>query len=176
MNDAAVLERLASLEAEGETRRLVARYFRICDDLGPNTPFEELGELFTPDAVWEGRGRYAKAFGRYEGRSAIVEMIRSYCLPEPHFAMTGHFFSAEDIRVESATAASGNWMMMQTSDYADGRADFRAAQLSLRFALDGGCWRIAQFHTQNIFSRQVERWNDEVSIPVPDGASGAETQ
>lgn len=176
MSDAAVLERLARLEAEGGIRRLVARYFRICDDLGPDTPFEELGELFMPDALWEGRGRYAKAFGRYEGRAAIVEMIRSYCLPEPHFAMTGHFFSAEDIRVESAEAASGNWMMLQTSDYADGRSDFRAARLSIGFALDGERWRIAHFLTQNIFSRQVERWNDEASIPVPEGASGADTR
>ena len=174
MSDAAVLERLARLEAEGAIRRLVARYFRICDDLGPSTPFGDLGELFTPDALWEGQGRYAKAFGRYEGRAAIVEMIRSYCLPEPHFAMTGHFFSAEDIHVEGPTTASGNWMMLQTSDYTDGRADFRAAYLSLRFALAGGRWRIAHFLTQNIFSRQVERWNDEASIPVPEGASGAD--
>lgn len=173
MNDPQILARLEALEAESAIRRLVARYFAICDDLGPNTPFEELGELFTPDALWEGRGRYAKAFGRYEGREAIVAMIRSYCEPEPHFAMTGHFFGAEDIAVEGS-AAHGNWMMLQTSDYADGRSDFRAARITMRLAFDGARWRIAHFLTQNVFSRQVERWNDDLSIPVPEGGSGAE--
>ena len=173
MTDSAILERLERLEAESEIRRLVARYFRICDDLGPDTPFEELGELFTSDALWEGRGRYAKAFGRYEGREAIVAMIRAYCLPEPHFTMTGHFFGAEDI-VVTGEIAHGKWMMLQTSDYADGRSDFRAAALSMRFGVTGGQWRISHFLTQNIFSRQAERWNDEASIPVPEGAEGAE--
>lgn len=172
MTDPQILARLAALEAESAIRRLVARYFAICDDLGPQTPFEELVELFASDAVWEGRGRYAKAFGRYEGRGAIVAMIRSYCLPEPHFAMTGHFFGAEDIAVDGHTA-TGQWMMLQTSDYADGKSDFRAAKLTMRFALDGTRWRIAHFLTQNIFSRQVERWNDEASIPVPESGSGA---
>jgi hypothetical protein len=172
MSDAAILARLEALEAESAIRRLAARYFAICDDLGPQTPFEELGELFTPGAIWEGRGRYAKAFGRYEGREAIVAMIRAYCLPQPHFAMTGHFFGAEDIAVDGA-AATGNWMMLQTSDYADGRSDFRAARISMTLAFDGGHWRIAHFLTQNLFSRQSERWNDEASIPVPEGGSGA---
>lgn len=176
MSDAAVLERLERLEAESAIRHVVARYFRICDDLGPDTPFDELGALFTADALWEGRGRYAVAFGRYEGRAAIVEMIRSYCLPTPHFAMTGHFFSAEDIRVEGRNDASGKWMMLQTSDYADGSADFRAAQLSMRFSREEGVWQIAAFLTQNIFSRRVERWSDEASIPVPEGASGVDKQ
>lgn len=173
MSDAQVLARLEALEAESAIRRLVARYFAICDELGPDTPFEELGELFTPDALWEGKGRYAKAFGRYEGREAIVAMIRSYCLPEPHFAMTGHFFGAEDIAVDGSTA-TGNWMMLQTSDYTGGGSDFRAARLSMRFAFDGARWRIARFLTQNIFSRQAERWNDEASIAVPEGGSGAD--
>ena len=172
MSEAGLLARLEELEAESAIRRLVARYFAICDDLGPNTPFVELGSLFTQDAVWEGRGRYAKAFGRYDGREAIIGMIRSYCLPQPHFDMTGHFFSAEAIEVEGP-AASGHWMMLQTSDYAEGKSDFRGARHALRFALEDGCWRIAHFRTQNIFSRQEDRWSDEVSIPVPIGSRGA---
>jgi ketosteroid isomerase-like protein len=125
-----------------------------------------LGELFTADAMWEGKGRYAKAFGQYHGRDAIVEMIRSYCEPV-HFAMTAHFFSSEDIRVDGDSAA-GHWMMLQTSDYASGTADFRSARLTMRFARNEGVWRIAHFRTENIFSRQVERWNDEEIIAVPD--------
>lgn len=166
MSEAAILARLEVLEAESAVRHLAARYFQICDHLGPDTPFEELGDLFTADAVWEGKGRYAKAFGRYEGRAAIVAMIRSYCLPQPHFAMTAHFFSAEHIVVDGAQA-TGQWMMLQTSDYADGRADLRSAQLTFSFVQDGEAWRIARFVTQNIFSRRTQRWSDAETIPVP---------
>ncbi|MCE2841229.1 MAG: nuclear transport factor 2 family protein [Novosphingobium sp.] len=166
MSDAALLARVEALEGERAIRQLVARYFRICDDLGPDTPFAELGELFTPNAIWEGKGRYAKAFGRYDGREAIVEMIRSYCLPKPHFAMTAHFLTAENISLHGAEG-TGEWMMLQTSDYNDGRADLRSAHLTIQCQNDGGIWRISHFRTLNLFSRRVERWSDVAEIPVP---------
>jgi len=179
MNDAAILARLDRLEAESAIRRLVARYFQICDDLGPDTPFEELGALFTRNAIWQGKGRYQQAFGGYEGRDAIVAMIRSYCEPEPHFAMTAHFFSAESISVEGAKA-SGQWMMLQTSTYADGTSDLRSAALALHFALEDGAledgtWRIARFTTRNLFSRRIDHWSDVADIPVPDPVTGTAT-
>lgn len=170
MSDAAILARLDRLEAESAIRRVIARYFQICDHLGPDTPFDELGDLFTQDARWQGRGRYQDAFGSYAGRDAIVAMIRGYCVPQPHFAMTAHFFSAESITV-SGDGARGEWMMLQTSTYADGRADLRSAALSMRFARAGGLWRIADFRTANIFSRRVDHWNDAADIPVPEQAS-----
>jgi len=166
MSDAALLARVEALEGERAIRQLVARYFRICDDLGPDTPFTELGELFTLDAIWEGKGRYAKAFGHYDGREAIVAMIRSYCLPAPHFAMTAHFLTAENISLHGAEG-TGEWMMLQTSDYTDGRADLRSAHLTIQCQNDGGTWRISHFRTLNLFSRRVERWSDVAEIPVP---------
>lgn len=172
MSDAAILARLDRLESEAAIRRTVARYFQICDHLGPETPFAELGELFTRDACWEGKGRYQSAFGRYNGRADIVAMIRSYCVPTPHFAMTAHFFSADDIAVEGETG-TGKWMMLQTSTYADDTADLRSACLTMRFEREGGCWRIALFRTENIFSRRVDYWNDREVIPVPDQTAGA---
>jgi hypothetical protein len=162
-----VLTRLDRLEAESDVRRTTARYFQICDDLNAQTPFDELGELFTSDALWEGRGRYREAFGAYRGRQAIVDMIRSYCVPQPHFAMTAHFFSAEHIAVDGDTAW-GKWLMLQTSTYADDSSDLRSAALELRFSREGGIWRIAHFFTRNIFSRRIDGWNDGLKIPVPD--------
>lgn len=168
MSEAAILARIERLEAESAIRHLVAHYFRICDRLGPDTEFETLGDLFTADARWEGKGRYAEAFGSHDGRAAIVAMIRSYCLPQPHFAMTAHFFSAEDITVSGETA-TGNWMMLQTSTYREGHADLRSASLSMSFAREGERWRIRHFRTENIFSRRVDRWSDTQAIPVPNG-------
>lgn len=166
MSHTALIERVDRLESESAIRRLVARYFAICDDLGPDTPFEELGQIFASDARWEGKGRYAKAFGEFSGRNAIVAMIRSYCQPAPHFVMTAHFLSAESIHVDG-DIASGHWMMLQTSDYTDGSADLRSASLTISFSRKAGVWRIARFLTRNIFSRQVEPWNDEQRIAVP---------
>lgn len=175
MNDAAILTRLDALEGESAVRRVVARYFQICDDLGPNTPLDELGDLFTRDARWQGRGRYEEAFGGYEGRDAIVAMIRSYCVPQPHFAMTAHFFSSESITV-TGDSAVGKWMMLQTSTYIAGNADLRSAALTLRFAHEDGQWRIASFRTANIFSRRVDHWNDAADIPVPERAISGDSK
>lgn len=158
--------RLAVLEAESAVRRLASRYFQICDCLGPSTPFAELGDLFTADAKWVGQGRYAQAFGCYEGREAIVGMIHSYCLPEPHFAMTAHFLTAEHI-VAMKNVATAEWLMLQTSTYADGRGDLRSAALELVFRRETDRWRIAKFKTRNLFSRRIDHWSDQADIPVP---------
>lgn len=164
-----ILKRLDALESESAIRKVVARYFRICDDLGPETPLNELGELFAQDAKWDGKGRYADAFGGYDGRDAIVAMIGSYCKAPPHFKMTAHFFSAEDISV-NGDDGSGQWMMLQTSTYKDNSADLRSAHLQMDFRRDDGVWRISRFQSTNIFSRKEDRWNDSDDIFVPDNS------
>lgn len=166
--------RLALLEAEGAVRRVVAEYFRLCDTLGPDTPMDRLGDLFAVDAVWEGRGRYRKAFGRHDGRAAIVAMLGSYTNP-PHFLLNGHYLSSEAIDVTGETSATGCWMMLQVSTYRDGRSDFRSAALTIDCIREDGAWRIARFVTENIFSRDVEPWNDEavISVPQPNAEEGA---
>jgi len=159
--------RLDRLEAEGAVRRTVAAYFRLCDTLGPDTPLDELGDLFAQDAVWEGRGRYRKAFGRHEGRAAIVAMLASYTDPA-HFVLNGHYLSSEAIEMLDCETARGRWMMLQISTYRDGRSDFRSAALTIDCTAENGTWRIARFVTENIFSRDVEPWNDEADISVPE--------
>ena len=170
MSEKSLLERLDAIESMAAVRAVTMQYFRYCDDLGPETPFDALGDLFTPDAKWSGKGRYAKAFGGHDGRDAIVAMLKSYALPDPHFAMNAHFLTAEDIAV-SGDAATGHWMMIQTSDYADGKSDLRSAKLTLSFARDEGVWRISEFTTENIFSQQTRNWNDGEKISVPDEAA-----
>lgn len=160
-------DRLARLEAADAVRRVAMRYFRLCDTLGPETPFDDLGALFTREAVWEGRGRYRKAFGRHEGRAAIVAMLAAYAHP-PHFALNAHYLSSEDIEIHDEQGATARWMMLQVSTYRDGRSDLRSAALALDFAVEDGRWQIARFVTENIFARDVAPWNDEAPISVPD--------
>lgn len=170
-----LLKRLEALEAESAIRRVMARYFQLCDHLSPVTPLDELGDLFTTDAKWEGKGRYAKAFGGYQGREAIVEMIGGYCAPEPHFKMTGHFFSAEHI-VADGNTATGKWMMLQCSTYKDDTSDLRSAALEVDFAQADGMWRISHFRSTNIFARQIARWTDSEAIFVPQVSTNGDAQ
>jgi ketosteroid isomerase-like protein len=161
---------LAGFRAERAVRAVVMRYFRLCDTLGPDTSLEELGLCFTKDALWEGRGRYKKAFGRHEGRDAIVAMLGSYAVPVAHFAMNAHFLSTETIAVDG-DAAVGQWSMLQTSTYRDGRSDLRSAALTIHCTVEDGAWRIAHFITENLFSRDVDHWSDTAPISVPDSPS-----
>lgn len=162
-------QRVARLEAEGAIRLVVATYFRLCDTLGPQTDWAAMEALFTRDAVWAGRGRYARAFGRHEGRSAIIAMLRAYADPA-HFILNAHYLASESITVhaEPGAGASASWMMLQISTYRDGRSDLRSAAIAIEMAREDGAWRIARFTTDNIFSRDVGPWNDEAPISVPD--------
>ena len=165
---ASVEERLARLEAESAIRTVMARYMELCDELNPDTPMDELGLLFTRDAVWTGKGaRYATSFGSHHGRAAIVAMLGRYRGPPPHFAMNAHFLCSETIAVDGERA-QGQWMMLQTSTYADGRSDLRSARLRVGFVVEDGAWRMARFETENLFSRPVDRWDDPAPVPVPD--------
>lgn len=161
--------RLMALEAERDIRAVMMRYMDLCDTLGPYTPMEELGALFTENAVWAGKGaRYGAAFGGHHGRAAILSMLSSYAGPVPHFAMNAHFLSSETIEVLDRTGrARGAWMMLQTSTYSDGRSDLRSARLEVEFAYEEGRWRIAKFETENIFSRPIDGWDDASIIPEP---------
>lgn len=161
-----IIGRLARLEASDAVRRTATRYFRLCDDLGPKTQFDELGALFAREAVWEGRGRYRQAFGLHKGRDAIVAMLAGYADP-PHFVLNAHYLSSEDILVTDEHHAVGCWMMLQVSTYRDGRSDLRSARLALDFVFEEGSWRIARFVTENIFSRDIGPWNDEAPISTP---------
>jgi len=162
-----VLARLDRLESESAIRTLVVRYFDICDHLNATTPLDELGSLFTEDAMWSGRGaRYGAALGAHYGRAAIVAMLGSYAGPEPHFAFNAHFLNSERIVVDGDRAV-GRWMMLQTSTYTAGTSDLRAASLRLAFSRLAEGWRIRSFETKNLFSRRVDCWDDRAAIPIP---------
>jgi hypothetical protein len=174
VNDAALIAgltaRLDDLEAQVAIRAVMVDYMRLCDHLDATTPMDELGDLFTEDARWIGKGaRYGAAFGAHQGRTAILTLLGSYRTP-PHFAFNAHFLTSEKIKVVGA-AAIGEWMMLQTATYSDGRSDLRSARLTVEFIRQTTCWRIHQFETENLFSRAIDRWDDAGPVPVPASAS-----
>jgi hypothetical protein len=161
--------RLDRVEAHAAIRTLMADYMRLCDRLDATTPMQELGDLFTVDAVWQGTGaRHGAAFGTHRGRAAIVAMLDAYRTP-PHFAFNAHFLTSETILVDGDTAR-GQWMMLQTATYSTGSSDLRGARLTVDFAR-GDRWQISRFETANLFSRPVDRWDDPAPMPMPPGAT-----
>ncbi|KFE50628.1 nuclear transport factor 2 family protein [Pseudomonas syringae] len=163
-------QRLAQLESENAVRACMNRYMVLCDDLGVDSPLDELAGLFSEDAIWEGKGaKYQNAFGGYRGRDSIKAMFATYMVEPAHFALNVHFLTSELIRVEGARA-SGSWVMLQTSTFASGASHLNSARLSVEFQQDPetGVWSMAHFVTENLFSRPVDTWNSNAYLPVPD--------
>jgi ketosteroid isomerase-like protein len=161
-------QRLERLESTQAIRDVVTAYFAACERLDGTTSPAELTALFTPDAVWSGKGkRYGAAYGTFHGRDAIVTWLAGYAGPPPHFALNAHFLGNERIAVEG-DRGHGTWMMVQTSTYTAGPSDLRGARLEVWFSRDDGVWRIAHFVTENLFSRFVHPWEDANPIPVPE--------
>ncbi|NIF29742.1 nuclear transport factor 2 family protein [Pantoea sp. Tr-811] len=161
-------ERLRRFESQQAMRVCINRYMALCDTLDATTPLEELAQLFTRDAVWEGKGaKYASSFGGYRGREAIRAMFATYMKTPAHFALNVHFLTSEVIEVDGHQGQA-TWVMLQTSTFSDGASHLNAARLTVRFELEEQQWRMAHFQTENLFSRPVTAWNSDAALPVPD--------
>lgn len=160
-------QRLTALESEKAIRACISRYMDLCDHLDSQTPLDELGNLFTTDARWQGKGaRYASRFGGYDSRAAIVQMLAKYCAEPSHFALNVHFLTSELILVDGHEA-HGSWNMIQVSSFSAGGAHLNSARLEVDFRQEDGVWRMAGFQTENRFSRPVSHWNSDDTLPVP---------
>ena len=70
-NSEELLRRIDILESESAIRKVQAAYMEACDfNLG-----YPIGELFAPDGVWEGTGRFASGFGATRGREKVAEQF-----------------------------------------------------------------------------------------------------
>lgn len=164
---AALMRRIADLEAHPRIRACLNRYMALCDDLGEGSDLDMLMDLFTADAVWEGAGGHARVFGRLEGRQAIRAMFAKYTVAPAHFRLNVHFLTTEEIQIESDRAL-GSWILLQTSTFANDRSQLSAARLSVRFVCQDGCWRMAHFITKRLFSRGVAAaWDEAADMPTP---------
>lgn len=157
---AALTARIDTLEAEGEIRRLQARYMFLCD-----TPCPEFGvaddaerielivDLYTDDAVWEGVGEhYNGQFGRAEGKQAIREHFQRFWgeKTDPALLLNAHYLTSEQIHVDGDTA-TGQWIHMQPWLFSDGTALLRSSRLNNAFRKVGGQWLVARTRTENVF-------------------------
>lgn len=166
----ALAQRVEVLESERAVRACMNRYMSLCDRLDVGFPLDDLMDLFTDDATWEGTGgRYRKTFGRHEGRQAIRAMFGKYTEPPAHFRLNVHYPTSELIKVRGGEAL-GSWVLLQPSTFASGRSQLSGARLSDRFRNEDGTWRMSQFRTEALFSRPVGSWDSSEELPVPGAA------
>lgn len=165
----ALQQRLSVLESEKRVSACMNQYMRLCDDLAPGFELKNLMALFTDDAIWEGKGqRYAKTFGCYEGIDAIENMFAKYATSPGHFNLNVHFLGNETITIDG-DKATGTWLLVQPSDFIDGRSQLSCAQIKATFVLSEQACQISHFVTENKFSRPMAQpWDNSAALPVPE--------
>jgi hypothetical protein len=142
---------LAALE---EIRRVKYRYLR-CVDL---KLWDEITEVFTPDATADYGTRALGEPVRLSGRDEIVKFLRDSLGPG---IITVHFASQPEIDVDGA-AASGTWSFEDTVIATEFRVLVKgAAFYEDRYARGGdGRWRIS--HTGYVRTYEVMMSLDDV--------------
>lgn len=158
---AALEARVARVEAHAEILALKSRYGALADARysrkGPRPQAEidavadQLGALFTDDAVWEGGG----ALGRCEGRAAIRERFR-----EPTLQYAWHFFVKPEIRVDG-DRATGTWDVLALITTREGRAMWMIGVEHDEYARVGGRW----LHTRMQLESQLMAPHDRGWAP-----------
>ena len=117
---AALRARVAAAEAVLAVQDLKARYADLVDARyqggSPVAPerlaalAEQIADLFTPDAVWDG----GPALGVAEGREAIADRMRA-----PTLLFSRHLFLSPSIRVDGHRA-DARWELLSPCTTADG--------------------------------------------------------
>lgn len=148
-------ERIGILEAKDAIRACLTRYLDLCDVPGPFTDQDQLAELFTPRATWEGLGEaYAGKFGRVTGRRKVAAHVASYLPPHEHFRRNVHLLTSEQLHTDGRTGR-GQWLMQQLSTYADQRDEVMVARLTIDFVLTAGSAQISHFRTERLFAADL---------------------
>lgn len=149
---------LATLRAEADIRRLIARYAYLCDTPlpVPETQWRErvelIVDLFSEDATWEGVGSfYDNQFGKSEGKEAIRRHFTAFFEPKDNeLLLNCHYMTSEHIEVRGETA-EGSWVHFQPWIFADGRSVLRSSRLFNAFRRVEGVWKMSRYRTENVF-------------------------
>ena len=160
---------MARLEAEGDIRRLAARYMRLCDEPEPDESGASFAELFTEDAIWEGLGAKAgQEFNRVAGRQTLLDWFGTLRIPGHHLHKFNiHFLTSESIHIDDdRSGAEGRWVMFQTTLLADGKAELRMARIVIRFRVEETQWRIAHFTTRSLMKTALSQ---EAALTIASG-------
>jgi hypothetical protein len=130
--------RIARLEAAEEIRALKARYAAISDS-GYNA--DQIAELFTAEAVWDGGER----FGRHEGIEAIRALFEGF---GRQIVWALHYMVAPLIEIDDDLEhASGSWYLWQPCSILDEQgphAIWLTGKYAERYVRERGAWKFAE--------------------------------
>jgi hypothetical protein len=155
MNNLALEQRVARLEAIDAIRALKARYAALADQKytrnrtrQPDSVMHEVArqqaECFTADAIWQG----GEGFGSdLTGRAAIEQWFRR----SPwRFAL--HFYTAERIDVIDADHAEATWRLWQIAVRDDSERGVLLAAITAEHYARGedGAWRISRMRFEQL--------------------------
>ncbi|GBR54007.1 nuclear transport factor 2 family protein [Gluconobacter sphaericus] len=153
-------QRVVTLEAEADIRRIQARYMFLCDTPCPEADVKDDGQrvdrimdLYTEDAVWEGVGEYYdNQFGRCVGKNAIRSHFQAFWSQkrDPELLLNVHYLTSEQIHVHG-DHADGQWIHCQPWIFSDGSSLLRSSRLNNLFRREDGVWKIARTRTENVF-------------------------
>jgi hypothetical protein len=143
--------RLDRIESERRISHVMYRYVHACDELKDAAV---ISEFFTPDAIWEGKGRFAE-FGRTIGRDAIRQMFVENPTVLP---FTAHFLTNPVIGLSMDGASGwGNWHCLEAATLRDQRAQvWIAAWYDNDFAFVEGDWKIKHLRYEDTFVAPYE--------------------
>src|SRR5215212_1434420 len=132
--------RIRALEDIEAIKRLKYRYADACDR---GYDADELADLFTEDAVWDGG-----LFGRYEGRETIRQFFQGVS-SEIIFAL--HYMMNPIIDVDG-DEARGAWYLFQTCTFAnDNTAIWGAARYDEQYRRVDGGWKFSRLNLISSF-------------------------
>lgn len=136
-------KRLDALESESQIRKLQAAYMQACDfHIG-----YAIGELFSPDGVWEGAGRFASGFGATKGRQAVAEQFEA---DKHRLPFAAHYLTNEQIWVDGDTARA-KFMFLEPAVHDRLGAILIAGRYDNDYVRIGGKWHIRHLRCQDIF-------------------------
>ncbi len=157
--------RVAAAEGALALHELKARYAGLVDAryegggvVGPErlaTLAEEIADLFTPDAVWDG----GPALGVAKGREAIAERMRA-----PTLLFSRHLFLSPRIRV-AGDQAEARWDLLAPCTTADGTPRWLCGYEDDEYVRgDDGRWRHRRMALTTVFlARADEGWREILS-------------
>lgn len=127
---------------------LVDRRFcqgRVVDESTLAGVADEVAELFTPDAVWDG----GPVLGRAVGRRAIASRLRA-----PTLSFARHFFVNPRI-TPSGSAARARWDLLSPCRGADGTSYWMTGYEDDEYVLSDGAWLHSQMKLTVVFMAPV---------------------
>lgn len=150
-------ERVAKTEAHQQITDLKSRYGTLADARysrqGPRPRAEievladQIGLLFTEEAVWDAGG----ALGRAEGRAAIRERFL-----EPTLLYSWHFFVKPAIEIDG-DRAEGTWDVLAMCTTPQGRALWMVGVEHDEYARVDGCWLHSRMHLESRLMAPYDR-------------------